>query len=70
MPWTAVADAYRYGERAIQTTGGPLTAADTPKMSEDCLFLNRRATMVFDVDSHVQNDPYDEICRILVKSGT
>src|SRR5512139_910517 len=38
--WTAVADAANYGARALQATGGPGTAADAPKISEDCLFLN------------------------------
>ncbi len=37
--WAEVADAYEYGARAIQA-GGPGAAADAPKMSEDCLFLN------------------------------
>jgi para-nitrobenzyl esterase len=39
-PWTAVADASKYAERAIQASGAPGTAADAPKMSEDCLSLN------------------------------
>ncbi len=39
--WTEVADAYEYGARAIQAGGpGAAAAADAPKMSEDCLFLN------------------------------
>jgi para-nitrobenzyl esterase len=29
--------------------------------------LKRRATMVFDLDNHVQNDPYAEIRRILIQ---
>jgi para-nitrobenzyl esterase len=40
LPWTAVADAYVYGERAMQGPGAPGTAGNLPKMSEDCLFLN------------------------------
>jgi para-nitrobenzyl esterase len=40
VPWTRVADAYKYGERAIQAEGGIGITADAPKMSEDCLFLN------------------------------
>ncbi len=39
-PWTRVADAYKYGERAIQAGGGFGIDPDAPKMSEDCLFLN------------------------------
>jgi len=39
-PWTAVADAIRYGERAIQAEGGLMSSANVPSMSEDCLFLN------------------------------
>ena len=39
-PWTAVADAYKFGDRAMQASGAPGAAAETPKMSEDCLFLN------------------------------
>ena len=39
-PWTAVADAYQFGDRAIQGAGAPGGATDAPKMSEDCLFLN------------------------------
>jgi para-nitrobenzyl esterase len=38
--WTGVADASKYGARAIQAEGGMGVAADAPKMSEDCLFLN------------------------------
>ncbi len=38
--WTAVAAAANYGARAMQATGGLGTAADAPKISEDCLFLN------------------------------
>lgn len=41
-PWTAVAEAYKYGERAMQAAGGFGAVADAPKMSEDCLFLNVR----------------------------
>jgi para-nitrobenzyl esterase len=39
-PWTEPADAYEYGNRAIQNPG--LEGADTnmPETSEDCLFLN------------------------------
>ena len=40
VPWTEVAKAYKYGERAMQAAGGFGPAADAPKMSEDCLFLN------------------------------
>ena len=29
--------------------------------------LKSRATMIFNLDSHVQNDPYSEIRRILVQ---
>jgi para-nitrobenzyl esterase len=39
-PWTEVADAFQYGARAIQASGGPSAQAGTPGMSEDCLFLN------------------------------
>ena len=39
-PWTEVADASRYGARAIQASGGPASDAGAPGMSEDCLFLN------------------------------
>ena len=39
-PWTEVADASKYGARAIQAAGGAAAEADTPGMSEDCLFLN------------------------------
>lgn len=39
-PWTEVEDASQYGARAIQASGGPTTEAGTPRMSEDCLFLN------------------------------
>jgi para-nitrobenzyl esterase len=39
-PWTDVADASKYGARAIQAAGGQKTEADIPGMSEDCLFLN------------------------------
>jgi para-nitrobenzyl esterase len=38
--WTEVADATRYGARAIQSAGGPTAAPDAPGISEDCLFLN------------------------------
>ena len=30
-PWTEVADAYKYGERAIQAAGGPGTEAAAPR---------------------------------------
>jgi para-nitrobenzyl esterase len=39
-PWTEVADASKNGARAIQAAGGTGADADTPSMSEDCLFLN------------------------------
>jgi para-nitrobenzyl esterase len=39
-PWTEVADASQYGARAIQASGGSTAKAETPGMSEDCLFLN------------------------------
>ena len=39
-PWTAVADASKFGDRAMQAAGAPGVAADAPQMSEDCLFLN------------------------------
>jgi para-nitrobenzyl esterase len=39
-PWTEVADAFQYGSRAIQSSGGPSAETRTPAMSEDCLFLN------------------------------
>ena len=39
-PWTEAADAFQYGARAIQASGGPSTETATPGMSEDCLFLN------------------------------
>jgi para-nitrobenzyl esterase len=39
-PWTEVADAFQYGSRAIQASGGPSAESATPGMSEDCLFLN------------------------------
>jgi len=38
--WTGVADASEYGARAMQAGSGLAAAADAPKMSEDCLFLN------------------------------
>jgi para-nitrobenzyl esterase len=38
--WTEVADASKYGLRAMQAGGGVTTGADVPGMSEDCLFLN------------------------------
>jgi para-nitrobenzyl esterase len=31
--------------------------------------LKSRATMIFNLDSHVQNDPYSEIRQILLGSG-
>jgi para-nitrobenzyl esterase len=31
--------------------------------------LRTRATMIFDLNSHIQNDPYSEIRRILLDSG-
>jgi len=40
QPWTAVFDAYTYGSPAFQGTGAAEAAADSPRMSEDCLFLN------------------------------
>jgi para-nitrobenzyl esterase len=39
-PWIEVADASKYGARAIQAAGGLMAKPDTPGMSEDCLFLN------------------------------
>ena len=39
-PWTAVAEAYTYGARAMQSAGGFGETANLPAMSEDCLFLN------------------------------
>jgi para-nitrobenzyl esterase len=39
-PWTNVADAFQYGARAIQASGGPSAESGSPGMSEDCLFLN------------------------------
>ncbi len=38
--WTEVADASKYGARAIQAEGGIAPEVDAPKTSEDCLFLN------------------------------
>src|SRR5512136_2829028 len=34
-PWTEVADAFQYGARAIQASGGSSADAATPGMSED-----------------------------------
>ena len=39
-PGLSVADAFQYGARAIQASGGPSAESGTPGMSEDCLFLN------------------------------
>jgi para-nitrobenzyl esterase len=39
-PWTAVADTYVYGNRAMQSAGGLDSTRELAKMSEDCLFLN------------------------------
>jgi para-nitrobenzyl esterase len=40
VPWTAVVDAYTYGDRAMQSADGIGATGDLSKMSEDCLFLN------------------------------
>ena len=39
-PWTEIADAYDYGNPAVQSAGAPGAPDGSPKMSEDCLFLN------------------------------
>lgn len=39
-PYSAVSNAYRFGNRAMQSGGAAGVAADAPKMNEDCLFLN------------------------------
>ncbi len=39
-PWTNIADASKFGARAVQTSSGPSAEVGTPGMSEDCLFLN------------------------------
>ncbi len=39
-PWTEPANAYRYGNRAMQGAGFQGGPADLPEVSEDCLFLN------------------------------
>jgi para-nitrobenzyl esterase len=39
-PWTAVAEAYKLGDRAMQGSEALGAPADLPEMSEDCLFLN------------------------------
>ena len=39
-PWTEIADATQYGNRAMQGSGAPGAATDMPEISEDCLFLN------------------------------
>ncbi len=39
-PWTDPADAYEYGNRAIQDSDMPGASGDLPEVSEDCLFLN------------------------------
>ncbi|MBN2242538.1 MAG: carboxylesterase/lipase family protein [Acidobacteria bacterium] len=39
-PWAEPADAYEYGNRAVQAAGPAADPADTPGMGEDCLFLN------------------------------
>lgn len=38
--WTEIADAYEYGNRAIQGGETPGASIDLPDVSEDCLFLN------------------------------
>jgi len=40
VPWTALAEAYQYSNRAMQGAAGAGMASDSTKMSEDCLFLN------------------------------
>jgi para-nitrobenzyl esterase len=39
-PWVEPADAYEYGNQAVQGAGLPGAPVDQPAMSEDCLFLN------------------------------
>lgn len=39
-PWVEVADATKFGNKAMQSGGAPGAASDGPGMSEDCLFLN------------------------------
>ena len=40
VSWDEPADAYNYGNRAMQDAGLPGAPTDMPKVSEDCLFLN------------------------------
>lgn len=39
-PWVEVADATKFGNKAMQSGGAPGAASDGPGISEDCLFLN------------------------------
>jgi para-nitrobenzyl esterase len=49
---------------AFARTGNPNTGALPPWPAYD---LNRRATMIFNVNSRVENDPYSEIRNILLQ---
>lgn len=40
VPWAETADAYEYGNRAMQGSGSPEGSDNLPAISEDCLFLN------------------------------
>jgi para-nitrobenzyl esterase len=51
---------------AFARTGDPNTRALPQWPAYD---LKRRATMIFNLDSRVQLDPYSEIRRILLESG-
>ena len=61
-----VADVMSSAWIAFARTGDPNTAA-LPRWPQ--YDLARRATMIFDVNSRVENDPYSEIRRILLPSG-
>lgn len=59
-----VADLMSSAWAAFARAGDPNTDALPQWPAYD---LDRRATMIFDVDSRVRDDPYAEIRKILIK---